>query len=407
MNSPRRLLVVSHVVHYRHEGKLYAYGPYAREIDVWADLFPELVIAAPCRNEKPPGDNIAFTKANIQMAPQREAGGDDRCAKVKQILLLPLLIRDLTRAMREADAIHVRCPGNLGLLGVLLAPLFSRRLVAKYAGQWNGYLGERLALRLQRGVLRSFWWRGPVTVYGQWPNEPLRVVPFFTSMMTDEMVERAVMVAEKRMASQPLRILFSGRLAKEKRVDALLNAAKILLDRGLGVEMVVVGGGIEEAPLRRQTKDLGLQRLVRFVGSVSFETSLKWYEWADCLVLPSTNSEGWPKAIAEGMCYGLVCIGVEHGQVRQMLEGRGIVLKSGTAQEIADAIQSVAERPRDFMEMRHKASSWARQYSLDGLREALRELLSQRWNVSLPLAAQHRPQEKAFVHEPDRCIAGL
>jgi hypothetical protein len=47
--------------------------------------------------------------------------------------------------MRSADAIHVRCPGNLG---VLLAPLFTRRLVAKYAGQWNGHHGERFALRL-------------------------------------------------------------------------------------------------------------------------------------------------------------------------------------------------------------------------------------------------------------------
>ena len=131
MRSLRRLLVVSHVLHYRHGGKLYAYGPYAREIDVWAELFPELVIAAPCRDEQPPGDWVAFTRANISIAPQREAGGDHWSAKMRQILILPLLVRDLSRAMRAADAIHVRCPGNLGLLGVLLAPLFSHRLVAK------------------------------------------------------------------------------------------------------------------------------------------------------------------------------------------------------------------------------------------------------------------------------------
>lgn len=407
MNSPRRLLVVSHVLHYRHEGKLYAYGPYAREIDIWAELFPELVIAAPCRNEKPPGDWIAFTRPNISIAPQREAGGDDWRAKAKQVLILPFLVRDLSRAMRSADAIHVRCPGNLGLLGVLLAPLFSRRLVAKYAGQWNGYPGERLALRAQRSVLRSRWWHGPVTVYGGWPNEPDHIVPFFTSMMTDEMVKRAVAVAENKSISQPIRVLFSGRLAKEKHVDALLSAVKLLMDRGIDVEVVVVGGGVEEVSLRQQTKDLGVQKLVRFVGSVSFETGLRWYEWADCLVLPSTNSEGWPKAIAEGMCYGLICIGVEHGQVRRMLEGRGIVLKSGTPQEIADALQRVVERPGDFDEMRRKASAWARQYSLDGLREALRDLLTRRWNVSLQLPANHPSQKVPLVYESDRCTASL
>jgi glycosyltransferase involved in cell wall biosynthesis len=386
---------------------LYAYGPYAREIDVWADLFPELVIAAPCRNEKPPGDWIAFTRPNISIAPQREAGGDDWRAKVKQVLILPSLVLGLSRAMRNADAIHVRCPGNLGVLGVLLAPLFSRRLVAKYAGQWNGYPGERLALRLQRSVLRSYWWQGPVTVYGQWPNEPDHVVPFFTSMMTDKMVKRAVAVAESKKIAKPLHILFSGRLAKEKRVDALLEAIGILVDRGIDVEVVVVGGGAEEASLRQQTKDLGLQKLVTFVGSLSFETSLKWYEWADCLVLPSTNSEGWPKVIAEGMCYGLVCIGVEHGQVRRMLAGRGIALKSGTPQEIADALQHVVERPGDFEEMRRKASAWARQYSLDGLREALRDLLTRHWNISLQLPANCQSQKVQLAYEPNQCTAGL
>ncbi len=393
MNSLRRLLVVSHVLHYQHDSKLYAYGPYAREIDVWADLFPELVIAAPCRNEKPPGDWVAFTRPNISIAPQREAGGDNWQAKVKQIAMLPMLVRDLSRVMRTADAIHVRCPGNLGVLGVLLAPVFSRRLVAKYAGQWNGYSGERFALRLQRSVLRSCWWHGPVTVYGQWPNEPQQVIPFFTSMMTDEMVEKAAVVAKRKTIGRPLRILFSGRLAKEKRVGALLEAAKILADRGLALEVVLVGGGVEEAALRKQTADLGLQHLVKFVGSVPFETSLEWYEWAHCLVLPSANSEGWPKAIAEGMCYGLVCIGVEHGQVRRMLEGRGIVLKSGTPQEIADALQRVAERPIDFEGMRRKASVWAGQYSLDGLREALRDLLGRQWGVSLASAKTYQSQK--------------
>ena len=407
MNSPRRLLVISHVLHYRQEGNLYAYGPYAREIDVWADLFPEVVIAAPCRDEKPPGDSIAFTKPNISIAPQREAGGDDWRAKVEQVLMLPSLVHDLSRAMRSADAIHVRCPGNLGVLGVLLAPLFSRRLVAKYAGQWNGYPGERLALRLQRSVLRSFWWGGPVTVYGQWPDEPDHIIPFFTSMMTDEMVKRAVIVAENKKIARPLRVLFSGRLAREKRVDALLDAIGILVAQGIDVQVAVVGGGTEEASLRQKAKTLGLQKLVNFVGSLSFEASLKWYEWADCLVLPSTNSEGWPKVIAEGMCYGLVCIGVDHGQVRRMLEGRGIILKSGMAQEIADALQHVIERPGDFEEMRRKASAWARQYSLDGLREALRDLLTERWNVSLQLPTNRRSQGAQLVYESDRCTASL
>jgi hypothetical protein len=366
-------------------------------------LFPEVVIASPCRDEKPPGDCVPFARPNISIAPQREAGGDNFAAKAKQVLLLPVLVWDLCRVMRTADAIHVRFPGNLGLLGVLLAPLFSRRLVAKFAGQWNGYPGERLALRLQRRLLRSRWWHGPVTVYGDWPGEPAHVISFFTSMMTDAMVERATAVAQAKQIGQPLRVLFSGRLAREKRVDALLDATRLLTDRGVSLEVVLVGGGVEEQNLRQQVERLRLQKLVRFVGSLPFEESLKWYEWAHCLVLPSTNSEGWPKVIAEGMCYGLVCIGVAHGQVPRMLAGRGICLKAGTPEEIADALQQVATRPEDFRQLTRQASAWARQYSLEGLREALRDLLNRHWGVTLAPT----PAKVDFEYEPDRCTASL
>jgi len=381
-NSVRRLVIVSHVVHYRYGGKLHAYGPYAREIDIWADLFPEVVIASPCREgERPPGDCVAFTRPNISILPQKETGGTTLRAKLAQFLMLPVLIWGLCRAMRSADAIHVRCPGNLGLLGVILAPLFSRYLVAKYAGQWNSHPGERRPLRLQRAILRSRWWRGVTTVYGEWPNQPDHVIPFFTSMMTSDMVKRATDVAENKKLDLPLRVLFSGALEPRKRVDSLLDAVRIALDRGVDLEVAIVGGGEQAGSLRRQVERLGLRKTVRFIGALPFEEAIAWNEWAHCLVLPSTNSEGWPKVVAEGMCFGLVCIAVAHGQIPSMLSERGILLKSGTPEEIAEALQKVARRPEAFQAMAKSASLWSRQYSLEGLRKSLQALLTTRWGV--------------------------
>src|SRR5205823_1367344 len=123
----------------------------------------------------------------------KETGGENLWAKLAQLAALPLLMFGLARAMRKADAIHVRCPGNLGLLGAVMAPLFSRYLVAKYAGQWSGYPGEARTVRLQRTILRSRWWRGPVTVYGEWPGQSPHVIPFFTSVLTEQQLARAKM----------------------------------------------------------------------------------------------------------------------------------------------------------------------------------------------------------------------
>ena len=388
--SPQRLLVISHVVHYCHQGRLYAYGPYAREIDIWADLFREVLIAAPTRHAPAPGDALAFTRPNITVRPLKETGGKTLRAKIHQLVALPRLVLQLIRAMLVVDAVHVRCPGNVGLLGALLAPLFHRHLVAKYAGQWNGYAGERWSVRLQRRVLRSLWWGSPVTVYGRWPHQPSHVVPFFTSMMTRGQVGRAVKAAAEKVIRSPLRVLFSGRLVAEKRVWALLEAVKLLTDAGIAVEVTILGDGLERARLEDLASCLGISAHVRFVGALAFDRVLAWYEWAHCLVLPSRSSEGWPKAISEAMCHGVTCIAVEHGHIGDMLNGRGILLRTGSPDEIAGAIEAVARNPERFSGMIVEASLWSRQHSLEGLREALAKLLSDRWKVRVPVIERVR-----------------
>ncbi|MDT7604950.1 MAG: hypothetical protein QOF61_2947 [Acidobacteriota bacterium] len=398
MSDVQNLLIVSSAIHYRHGDGLFAYGPYAREIDIWADLFPHVQIAAPCRNETPPGDCLPFTRANITVVPQRETGGDNLRAKAAQVFMLPLLISGLCRAMRRADAIHVRCPGNLGLLSIFLAPLFSRRRIAKYAGQWSGYAGEPWTARLQRKLLGSRLWRAPVTVYGRWANQPPHVVPFFTSILTDEQVARARDAARrKRFDAAPLRVLYVGRLYEGKNIDVLLAALGELKTQGVELTCDIVGEGHLRASLEGQVASLGLRDRVAFAGGVDFERVLDYYERAQILVLASEN-EGWPKAIAEGMAFGLVCVGADTGFVPEMLnDGRGIVVAPGDAGALARALRRIAESPAECTQMSARASAWAQKYSLEGLREALRELFASQWKVSLdapprvsePSSAQH------------------
>jgi glycosyltransferase involved in cell wall biosynthesis len=381
-NHLSRLLIVSHVTHYYWQNVFYAYGPYAREIDIWADLFPQVQIAAPLRLEKPPSDCLAFTRSNIEILPQPERGGETLAAKIIQALSLPWMVYKLSTAMRNADAIQVRCPGNLGLLGVLLAPLFFRYRVAKYAGQWNGYAGEAQSYRLQRRILRSMWWNAPVLVYGKWPRQPGHVIPFFTSVLESQHLERAQKSAENKQPHQPLRILFVGRLTYSKNVHVLLNALQIIREKGAAFEVRIVGDGPELPALQRQAAELQLSDAITFTGGLAFEEVLAQYEWADVLVLAS-ETEGWPKAIAEAMAFGLVCIGSNRGLVPQMLaEGRGLLVEPGDEIALASALQEIAVGKIDFASISHKASKWAQRYSLNGLREAIRDLLIREWRLS-------------------------
>jgi glycosyltransferase involved in cell wall biosynthesis len=372
-DSVRRLLVVARVNHYRHAGRLYAYTPYAREIDVWAELFPEVMIAGTLRDEAPPADCSAFARQNVTVLPVTDV---DR-SRVVQAARLPKTIWQLLRYMRCADAIHVRCPCDLGLLGVLFAPLFTRRLYAKYATNWPGFPGEPWAWRLQRAVLRSRWWHGPVTVYGDWPAQNGNVVPFFTSVLTAEQIARArAHVAASKPSSDALRVLFVGRLSKSKNADILLSAVAALKRN---VECTIVGEGSEQPALAAHATQLGLNGEVRFTGGASLEQVLGWYERSDVLVLVS-DLEGWPKAISEAMTFGLVCIGADRGIVPWMLaEGRGIVVQPRNVVALATALRQVAADREQSRLMGRRAADWAQQHSLEGLRDALRELLKERW----------------------------
>lgn len=377
------LTIVSHVTHYRWNGRLWAYGPYGREIEIWADLFDEVRIAAPLAETEPPGDNLPFEHSNIQVIPQIKAGGTTMGAHVRKLLAGPALFAGVWRAMSGAGAVHIRCPGNLGLIGALLGPLASRRLIVKYAGQWNGYPGEAATVRLQRWLLRSWWWRnGVVTVYGEWPGMPRQIVPFFTSMMTAGQVAAAAEVASRKQPGRPLELLYAGRLSASKRVDVLLDALARLTAQGVAARVTVVGDGAEGPRLRELAARPETAGKVTFAGAVPYEKMIGFYDRAHCLVLPS-DSEGWPKVIAEAMCHGLVCFGTDNGLVPWMLRGRGIVFPPRDAAELASGIASLAADPARYRELSRKASEWAAEYSIEGLRKALKELMETRWNAEL------------------------
>ena len=371
-----KLLIVSHVIHYEHKGRVYAYGPYAREIELWADVFSEVRIASPVRREEPPKDCVPFAASNITMVPQLETGGDSALAKMRQMLSLPVHVWKLARAMSEADAIHVRCPGNLGLIGVILAPLFSRRIVAKYAGQWSGAARVPLSYRWQRRILASRWWRrGVVTVYGEWPNQPPQVVPFFTSMMSREQVNRAARCAAGKTLTHPAQVLYSGRLAPGKGVDVLIRAAGLVSPP---VEVTIVGDGPERPTLEQLARDVDAEGKVRFAGAVSYDEVMAWYEKAHVLVLAS-NTEGWPKVLPEAMCHGVVCIGSTEGLIPWMLESRGATVPAGDAAALATAITVMVSDPVRYRELSARSAEWAQRYSMEDLKESLRRLLAKSW----------------------------
>jgi glycosyltransferase involved in cell wall biosynthesis len=112
----------------------------------------------------------------------------------------------------------------------------------------------------------------------------------------------------------------------------------------------------EEDLLRARSRQLGLEDVVRFVGSIPQAELSSSYLAADIVVLPS-RSEALPSALTEAMLSGRCPIATDVGGVRNQLGEFGVVVDEATPDAIANGIEQAIET---FEEHRRRAAAMRR-----------------------------------------------
>jgi glycosyltransferase involved in cell wall biosynthesis len=143
-----------------------------------------------------------------------------------------------------------------------------------------------------------------------------------------------------------------------KGVPVLLNALALLKQKqnhfptsdaiATNVGQVVgvfVGDGELRPRFELQAKALGLGNDVRFVGSVSDNELPEYYRNADLVVLPSTNrGEAFGMVLLEALASGVPVIASDLPGVRSLPGEAGVLVPSGDAHALADAIAAFFSR---------------------------------------------------------------
>jgi glycosyltransferase involved in cell wall biosynthesis len=165
----------------------------------------------------------------------------------------------------------------------------------------------------------------------------------------------ATLVRHRSKPEAPLNLLYVGRLAREKGLYELLRGLQVAHAQGVAAELVIAGGGPEEALLQQSVLAFGLGR-VTFVGPVRGAGKIALLSRADVFVLAS-YAEGLPYALLESMAAGVPVIATRVGAIPDLVTDgvNGLLIDPKDPAAIAAAIARLAG-DRDFLARMSDAS---------------------------------------------------
>lgn len=163
-------------------------------------------------------------------------------------------------------------------------------------------------------------------------------------------------------ADVPL-LLTVSRLSHWKRVDRAIDTAALLRERGMAVELLVVGAGPEEAGLRERAERSAAAGHVRFVGGVPRDLLAGYYRAAD-LLLSLYDYSNLANPVIEAMLLGTPLLALDEGGTSNLVHdgvnGRLIAETDPAAiAEVAYAMLDEHDRSRGLGQ---QAARWAREH---------------------------------------------
>jgi glycosyltransferase involved in cell wall biosynthesis len=154
-----------------------------------------------------------------------------------------------------------------------------------------------------------------------------------------------------------------SRLVKEKNLDMLIDAFRIIARSWPKAVLMLVGGGPEEESLRKRVEDFGLANRVVFTGWQSPDDRNRHLRAGDLFIFPSlTDTQGL--VLCEAMAAGLPCVAVNAmgaaAVVRRNVDG---VLSEGTSHGLANATMELLRDPERFAAMSTNALKGSARFS--------------------------------------------
>ena len=369
-----KLVVITHVNHIQNNNQYFGYAPYVREMNIWLKYVDEVLVVGPLVKGNPTAIDIAYNHPEIDFRKVPNFNLTSFKNSIFSVFKFPIILWRIFWAMKAADHIHLRCPGNIGLLGCIVQVLFPNKIkTAKYAGNWDSASKQPWTYRLQKYILSStFLTRNmQVLVYGNWKNQSKNIKPFFTATYSENEKETIL----KTGFDSVFEFIFVGSLVSGKNPLYAIKLVEQIVKNGNKAILNLYGEGIERIILERYITENRLEEYVFLKGNHEQETIKKAYQKSHFVLLPS-KSEGWPKAVAEAMFWGCVPLATKVSCVPFMLDygNRGVLLEMNLEQDL-NKITEIIKEENLFFDKSKLAAKWSQEYTTDVFESEIKKLL--------------------------------
>jgi glycosyltransferase involved in cell wall biosynthesis len=291
-----------------------------------------------------------------------------------QKLSFPPILQMLDYIQREQfTEIIVSTPGPIGLTALLAAKMLNLRTSGIYHTDFPQYI----RILTEDSYLESVAWRYMHWFYGQldtvfvnseeyrqsWINrglDPAKLKIFPRGLDTElfNPARRDPAFWEKYgvATNGEVRLLYVGRISREKDLDVLANAYRRLREEGLSVQLFVVGHGPYSQALSETLPD------AVFTGYLTGVELATAYASADVFAFPSTT-DTFGNVIIEAQASGMPVVVSDSGGPKELVEDKtnGLVTKSHDVEDFTRAIRALIVDP----ELRERMGDCARQSVID------------------------------------------
>lgn len=371
-----KLLIITNIPHKKKSANIYSYGPYVREMNLWTRNCEQIKVLSHFSNEEINPIDVEYESENLELVPVPAFNLNN----IKEVFItmfkIPYILFIMFKSMFWADHIHLRCPCNMGLLGSIVQILFPKKIkTAKYASNWDEKKQLHSSWALQRKILINNFLTKNIKVlsYGDWKDNNNNVLPFFTATYSEQ--ER--IPVERKDFSKEIRIVFVGILNKNKRSTLSLKVVKVLKERGLNIKFDIFGEGELKNELSDYIYKHNLEGNVTLHGNKEKEIIKDYFKKSNFLFFFS-QSEGWPKVVAEAMFLGTFPITTNISCLPYMLNNgeRGHLLNlSQDENDIADIVQYYVEHIDEYNSKRINAANWSQKYTTEKFESEIKKLL--------------------------------